>query len=146
MERLTREGGGLTGRELEDLVADVLRVSGVETMTQSPQPDQGADIAVWSDALQPLVGNPILIEVKSRIRDKAQLSEAVRQVERYRMQSGSRLALLVVNAALTALSGIPFLGGVLAITLPELIEQLRSKTFAEAIRDLRNRHVHGGRA
>jgi Holliday junction resolvase-like predicted endonuclease len=145
IERITREGARLRGRELEDLVADILRAAGVEALTQSLQLDHGADIVVWSDALQPLAGNPLLVEVKSTIRGKSQLLQAAKQVERYRLQSGSGLALLVVNEALVSLDEAPFLGGVLAITLKDLIEQLRSKTFADMVRQLRNLYFHGGR-
>ena len=145
LARIKSEGSSLRGRELENLVAEVLRTAGVNAMTQSPRPDQGADIAVWSDALQPLAGNPLLIEVKSNIRNKQQLLQAVNQVEQYRLKSGSRLALLVLNASRVALSSAPFIGGILTITLSELVDQLRTKTFAETVRELRNQYVHGGR-
>ena len=141
---LREKGSQLKGRELESLVADLLREAGLEAVSESPQPQAGADIAVWSDALQPLVGNPLLIEVKSRLQTKRQLQDALHQVERYRVKSGARLALLVVNAALGSLSGVPAFGGVLAVTLIDFIERLRSKTFADAIQELRNQYVHSG--
>lgn len=141
---IREKGSQLKGRELERLVADVLREAGVEAVSESPQPQSGADIAVWSDALQPLVGNPLLIEVKSRLQSKRQIEEALHQVERYRVKSGARLALLIVNAAFGSLAGVPAVGGVLAITLIDFIERLRSKTFPDAIRELRNQYVHKG--
>lgn len=138
-------GNQLTGRELESLVADLLREAGVEAVSESPQPNVGADIAVWSDALESLVGNPLLIEVKSKIQSKQQLIAALEQVERYREKSGARLALLVVNTLMASvLSAVPLVGGVLAVTLPDLIQRLRVKPFADAIRELRNQQVHGG--
>jgi len=141
---IQEKGSQLKGRELERLVADVLRKAGVEAVSESPQPHAGADIAVWSDALQPLVGNPLLIEVKSHIQSKRKLEETLHQVERYRVKSGARLALLVVNAALASMPVVPGIGGVLAVTLIDLIERLRSKTFPDAIRELRNQYVHKG--
>jgi hypothetical protein len=141
---IQEKGSQLKGRELEQLVADVLRKAGVEAVSESPQHHEGADIAVWSDALQPLAGNPLLIEVKSYIKSKRKLEEALHQVERYRVKSGARLALLVVNAALDSMPVVPSIGGVLAVTLIDLIERLRSKTFPDAIRELRNQSVHKG--
>jgi hypothetical protein len=142
---IQERGDQLTGRELEILVADLLREAGVEAVSESPHPQAGADIAVWSDALQPLVGNPLLIEVKSKIQTKHQLIAALEQVERYREKSGARLALLVVNTILgSLLSTVPLFGGVLAVTLPDLIERLRAKSFADTVRELRNQQVHGG--
>lgn len=144
ISQLQRSAGTIRGAELESLVSEILRAAGVAAITQSPFPSKGADIAVWSDDLQPISGNPLLVEVKSTIRNKQQLLEAVEQVDRFRDKSGSRLALLLVNTALTALSAAPFAGGVLAMTIVDLVSHLRSKTFSETIRELRNQHVHGG--
>ncbi len=145
LSTIERRGDRLTGRELESLVADLLRAAGVEAVSESPQPNVGADIAVWSDALEPLVGNPLLVEVKSKIQSRQQLIAALERVERYREKSGARLALLVVNTLLaSALSAVPLVGGVLAVTLPDLIQRLRVKSFADAIRELRNQQVHSG--
>ncbi|MBI5634957.1 MAG: hypothetical protein HZA15_15930 [Nitrospirae bacterium] len=145
LDRINREGPSMRGRELENLVAEVLRTSGVDTMMQSPKPNQGADIAVWSDALQPVTGNPLLIEVKSSIRTKQQLLGALNQVEQYRINSGARLSLLVVMTSLVDLSSVPSISGILAVSFNELVNQLRNKTFAETIRELRNQYAHGGK-
>jgi Holliday junction resolvase len=142
--QLKRSESTIRGAELERMVADVLRAAGVTAVTQSPSPSKGADIAVWSDDLQPIAGNPLLIEVKTTIRTKKQLAEAVSQLERFREKSGSRLALLLVKTAVTELSATPFTGGVLSITIADLIGHLRSKTFSETIRELRNKSIHGG--
>jgi hypothetical protein len=139
------QGPSLRGRKLENLVAEILRAADVNAVTQSPTPDRGADIAVWSDALESVAGNPLLIEIKSNIHSTQELLKAANQVERYRIRSGSLLALLIVNSSTAALPSTPTTGGVLAITLERLIGQLRGKTFAETIRELRNEYSHGGK-
>ena len=139
--KLQVKGDSLRGRELEEIVAEILRASGVSTVTQSGEKDMGVDIAVWSDDLQSIVGNPLLIEVKSGIRTRKDIEKALYQVEKYRTKSGTKWALLLLSAATAS---IPFVGGVLALTLTELLERLRTRTFAEVVRELRNKQVHGG--
>jgi hypothetical protein len=134
----------ITGRELENIVAEVFRMAGAEAVIESQHRDEGADIAIWSDALQTIAGNPVLVEVKNSVRSREELLNAMNQVEYYRQNSGSKFALLVVNATTVALSSVPFVGGVLAILLPDLIESLRTKTLAETIRELRNKSAHSG--
>jgi hypothetical protein len=133
------------GRGTEDLVAEVLQAAGVRVMTQSQRPDQGADIAVWSDALQSVTGNPILIEIKSGVPGRAQLLQTIKRVEQYRLRSGARIALLVINGILKVTPNVPFTAGVLVITLGDLITSLRTRTFDQMVRELRNQSVHGGR-
>lgn len=141
LRRLQEKGSSLKGRELEEIVAEILRASGISTVTQSTERDLGVDLAVWSDDLQTIVGNPFLIEVKSGVRTRKDLERALYQVEKYRMQSGTKWALLLLS---TTVATIPVVGGVLALTLAELLERLRTRTFAEVIRELRNKQVHGG--
>jgi hypothetical protein len=139
--KLKEKGDSLRGRELENIVAEILRASGVSTITQSEERDMGIDIAVWSDDLQSIVGNPLLIEVKSDIRTRKDIESALYQVEKYRNKSGTKWALLLLSAATDS---IPFVGGVLTLTVTELLERLRTRTFAEVVRELRNKQVHGG--
>ena len=63
-------------RSLEATIATALRESGADVVVAGPNSDYGADLAVWSDVLEPFVGNPFLIEIKARIpgRNAAELS------------------------------------------------------------------------
>ena len=121
-----------------------MKAAGVKTIIERPHQDIGADIVIWLDALQSIAGNPILVEVKSRIRSHEEFIRALEQVERYRQNSNSKLALLVVNQLITVLSSIPFVGGVLAIAITDLVERLRTKTLSETVLELRNESIHGG--
>ena len=146
LSALRQKGYRISGQELEGLVAEVFRAAGVEAVIESNAPDAGADIAIWSDALQLIAGNPILVEVKGRLRSQKDLVRALEQTERYRERSGAKLAILVFNATLAALSALPFTGSVLAVAIADLVEHLRTKTLAETIRELRNETAHRGGA
>jgi hypothetical protein len=60
-----------------------------------------------------------------------------------RVSPRARVALLVSlePAATSLLKDIPY--PVLAISLRELLESMRTASFAEVVRDLRNHAVHG---
>ncbi len=144
LQFLNKEKSSLDGQKLEQLLEELLKASGVSTVTRNPERDSGIDLAVWSDELQEIVGNPFLIEVKSRVRSKQDLRQALEQVEHYRQKSNSKWALLILSALSATAASIPVLGGVLAVTMSDLVERLRTRSFADVIRELRNERVHGG--
>jgi hypothetical protein len=132
-------------RGVERVVIQALRGSGVDIVSEAPGPDFGADIAVWSDALQPFVGNPLLIEVKSRFRGADELRKATNQLFAAVSSRGSAWGLLLYGEApenlLAALKGSP--PTILVYSIGDLVNELRTRSFAEVVRDLRNRRVHG---
>jgi hypothetical protein len=132
-------------RSVEEVVSDALRTSGADVVVTSPDRDIGADFAVWSDVLEPFVGNPLLVEVKARIRGKSEATRAVRQLASYVGASGSRWALLLYGEG-PDLESQPWKGSapnVLVLSLRSLLDTLRTQGFPELVRDLRNRRVHG---
>lgn len=145
MAALERSLAASDWRSLEQVVADALRSSGADVVVTSPTRGVGADFAVWSDVLEPFVGNPLLVEVKARVRGKAEASRALRQVTSYLGASGSRWALLLYGDGPDpegeAWAGSP--PNVLVLSLRSLLKALRTRAFPEVVRDLRNRRVHG---
>ena len=132
-------------RSIEQIVSDALRSSGADVVVTSPDRDIGADFAVWSDVLESFVGNPLLVEVKARIRGKTEATRAVRQLASYVGASGSRWALLLYGEG-PDLESQPWKGSapnVLVLSLRTLLDTLRTRGFPELVRDLRNRRVHG---
>jgi hypothetical protein len=104
-------------------------------------PDQGFDLGVWSDDLAAIGGNPLVVEVKRALTPEA-TSQALHALAEH---PTARLALVVQYddlpraAVETAQASYP----VLTISLEQLIRRMVSASFAEVIRDLRNRSVHG---
>lgn len=132
-------------QSVEQVVSDALRASGADVVVTSQDRDFGADFAVWSDVLEPFVGNPLLVEVKARIRGKAEAARAMRQLASYVGASGSRWALLLYGEGPDPDSQ-PWMGGapnILVLPLRSLLDALRTRGFPELVRDLRNRRVHG---
>ena len=81
--------------ELLKVLADALQSSGVDAVVEHSVQERGVDIAVWSDVLEPFVGNPLIIEIKRSIPDKRIATTAFEQVSFYLGESGSRWALLL---------------------------------------------------
>ena len=133
-------------RGVERVVVHVLQASGADIVAEASNPDLGADIAVWSDELQPFVGNPLLIEVKSRFRGTEDLRRAANQLFEAISSRGGAWGLLLYGEGPRDLSASPkgLPPTILVYSIVDLIEQMRTRSFAEVVRDLRNRRVHGG--
>jgi hypothetical protein len=134
-------------QEFEEVVSAAIRNSGTDVVVQSPQLDRGADLAVWSDVLDPFVGNPLLIEIKLRISDKASARMAFKQLRSYLGASDTKWALLLYGEGPPADNRLwkSCPPNVLVLPVRSLLEGLRTRTFPEIVRDLRNRRVHSVR-
>jgi hypothetical protein len=127
---------------LEKLVADALREAGVDVVTTSDSRDFGVDLAIWSDALQLSVGNPLLVEIKTRLPNPRVVADAAQELSKYVVAAGGLWGLLLYRDGPKDLRGLP--PNVLALSIEALFRRLSHKAFDEIVRDLRNSRVHGG--
>jgi hypothetical protein len=128
----------MSEQELERLVVDAIEATGAAAV-QSAGMDRGFDIGVWSDELESIGGNPLLIEIKHRMS-----SAAIRQsLLALHGTPSARLALIIYREPAN-LGDYPELQSpLLAIQLESLLKRMQQHSFAEVVRDLRNRSVHG---
>jgi hypothetical protein len=105
----------------------------------------GFDLGVWSDDLEAIGGNPLLVELKQTLRPGV-VSQVLRALDAH---PTARVALIVYRepgagdpqpprAELNA-ARFP----VLIILLEELLRRMESASFAQVVRMERNRSVHG---
>ncbi len=131
-------------RELERLVATVLRESSAEVVAEAPSPGRGIDLVVWSDGLQSYVDNPFPIEIKARLRSREDVKRALGQTEKAAHTIGSRWSMLLYGEGPSQDDRVwrsnP---AVLALKIDHLFAQLEYVTFPEIVRSLRNHRVHG---
>ncbi|MGM4932699.1 hypothetical protein [Tardiphaga sp. 619_E2_N8_5] len=134
-------------RQLERSIVEALKMSGTDIVaesTNSPD-DRGFDIAVWSDGLQSFVGNPLLIEVKTRFAGPAALQQAAKRLSEAVAERGNIWGLLLYGEARFNISNIKGLPPTILISSVEsLLSSLRQGSFDDAILRLRNQRVHGG--
>jgi Restriction endonuclease len=136
-------GANVSASELELLVAGALREGGVTVLSTAYGADRGVDLAIWSDALQPYVGNPLLVEIKSSLRDPRIANEAARQLSKQVAASGSYWGLLLYGESKPWAIRASLPSNVLLLSLETLFRRMRDEPFDDIIRDLRNRRVHG---
>ena len=97
-------------------------------------------MGIWSDDLDAIGANPMLIQLK-----RALSRSAIDQAQRALHVLHPPLIMIVYiegrpsDTQTLRKAHFP----VLAIALPELLERMRTSSFAEVVRDLRNRSVHG---
>jgi hypothetical protein len=131
--------------DLELLVKEALGLSGVEMLSQRKHGrDEGIDIALWSDDLEPLVSNPFFIQVKENLQGKNDLDLLAERVRAYG-QGRVHWALVIYRHAAeasfdTAKHSHPY---ILCITAKDFLTSLRDSSFAELVIKLRNDRAHG---
>jgi hypothetical protein len=134
-----------SARRLEDLVNDLLNSCGVNVVTEAATKEIVADFAVWSDELDPILGNPLIVELKRTIRGTSDVTNAGQQLGRYLAQSGGLWGLLLYQNGIDPdhPAWVQLPPTVIAMRLDYLIRQLRTRSFTDVIRDRRNLLVHG---
>jgi hypothetical protein len=101
-------------------------------------------LAVWSDAFQHSVGNPLLVEIKVRIPLAREISRTLFRFSRSIAAAGSRYGLLLYGHGPNSerLEQIVE-SGVLTLSIEQLFIRLRTETFSTIVNELRNRQAHG---
>ena len=135
------------GREVEivRLVREILEKSGYAPIATNPLlgSDKRADIVVWSEEFGPWIGNPLLIEVKKVGRKD--WKGMVDQVQNYLQVSQTRSALIlyVKTAGTPDISPSIAPPNIFFLDIHQLLTEMRTKSFAKVMIDLRNRRAHG---
>jgi tetratricopeptide (TPR) repeat protein/transcriptional regulator with XRE-family HTH domain len=136
---ITMGSGDDARRAVIDIVAEAIEASGAVAVP-TPMADLEFDLGVWSDDLASLGANPMLIALKPAF-GPGTLGKALDALG----ESTARAALIVLLEPTTpdpaALSVARF--PVLAITLNDLLSGMRTESFAEVVRRLRNQGIHG---
>jgi len=127
------------------VTANALRLAGVDVISEAAVANRRVDFAIWSDALQPVMGNPLLVEVKGELRGADALRKAAQQLSTATAAAGTGWGLLLYGDVSISderlLLAVP--PNVLVLSLSTLFEEMRERPFAEIVKDLRNRRVHG---
>lgn len=146
LDRLTAwEGQGSPPREIElvQLLADVFEAAGYVTSTASTpigRDGSRADLAVWVDELQAMIGNPLVIEVSVQ---QPTLMKA-RQLQEALLEHQTPLGLLVSwGAPETQQPRDHSLGPMLVVMRArDVVEALARGDFARTLLSKRNVAVH----
>lgn len=138
-----KDGDGML---LEQLLAQALRQSGVQVVSEFPAGGSNrADMAIWSDVLDPIVGNPLLVEVKLNLLSTSAVKNAAHSLANQLSASGTRWGLLLYGegSALKGNARVWLPPNILAIDIKTLFDRMHAKSFSDVVKDLRNQKVHG---
>jgi len=145
LKSVQSKSGPLRAVEFERFVAKLLEGSGAQVSVANPLAGRGADMAVWVDELQPSIGNPLLVEVKSGRLSEARLHEGEQQLRHYLSHINARMGLLVYWDS----EGRRFTPRkhewplVIRFSVEELISLVEKGQVVQAILRERNQLVHG---
>ena len=134
-----------TGLEFETYVSRILK----ELEIVSVENDRGrskdfvADFSIWLDDLDTIIGNPLLIEIKSTSTIQS-LRKAESQLLKYLERFNGKTGLIIYNDLKLKNKAFEtqFAPRVLAIGVNKLVSELRNKPISKIIFDLRNSAVH----
>ena len=100
------------------------------------------DFSIWSDELENILGNPILIEVKTELNPK-NVYQLANMVSEY-LRTSTATSCLVFYERLRGLdkSEVPITSRCLYIQVSDLLEKLKVYGFSDAIRTIRNELIH----
>jgi hypothetical protein len=126
------------------IIEDALKSSGVKSVVSQPRiAGYRPDIAVWADELDSWTRNPLIIEVKRDLTSSDSVTEAIAQVSQYMQSTNSMWGLVLYGGPVwNTRVRSPFVN-VLLMNVREFLSSLKTRSFGDIIRDLRNRAVHG---
>ena len=133
-------------RKLDDIISGGIRRSGVDVVAKPTLENREMDLAVWADEFQYVLGNPLLIEIRSQLRNDRQIRDALKHCAAATEKSGGRWSLLIYGTGPKVFrkhwwSVAPT---VLAISASDLFKRMRKQSFVEVVIGLRNLRSHGG--
>jgi hypothetical protein len=143
LARLRAEGESRKELVLEEVVGRAIRESGV-TSIESGERDLGVDFFVWSEDLSPWVGNPIAIELRQNVRSGADVNTAVGHLTQAMARGRIPWGLFIHGPSTLDVWNAIAVPNILSISAEDFIERLRTTSFGELVRRLRNQRVHGG--
>lgn len=143
IEKLDTLGNQASESDLLEIVSSALSASGLQVVVESKSRDKMIDLAVWADELGAWAANPLAIEIKRELPE-ADLRPLVDQISAYLPDYSWALVLYLqrqVSPSPPTDSSV-FPPTVMFLKIRDLLDQLRTQSFARIVRDLRNKQVH----
>jgi hypothetical protein len=133
--------------EMAEIVHEALQASGIAVMnrslTRTSAEDDRADFAIWSDDFEPWVGNPLLIQVRTRIGGPGDLGRVLTQMTAMLEKTSTMWGLLLYWGEGEPTAEAARHPRVFVLTIGRFLELLRETSLGDLLRGMRNRRVHG---
>ena len=146
--RFAEAAGDADEQVLTEIVLEALRESSTSSATFSSgvMIEGGrADFAVWSDDFEPWLGNPVLVEVRSRVPGAEDLGRAAEQITGFLDRTGTVWGLLLYGHGPDRATTDLTLRGtrLLAMAIEQFLDGLRTAGLGDMLVQMRNMRVHG---
>jgi nucleoside 2-deoxyribosyltransferase len=143
-DHLKNLGDRATHKEFENIILTAFRESGIQALAEPQSKDRRYDLALWLDELQYVVGNPVLVELKTRLTPASAKAVKRQFLERVDREVGKALLVVFLGgpaAPICAESiGSPL---VLFIPVARLLSELEQRSVGDFVRAERNKLAHG---
>jgi len=120
---------------LATLIAKAIKASGIPVVEENRvnQSEKTIDLGVWADNFDSSIGNPLLIEIKRHLPNRATAAQAREQIEHYLHETSTRTALILYFSMPDELQDFIALSTTAVLFLPidELITQLQTNSLSE---------------
>ncbi|MGP0067999.1 MAG: hypothetical protein ACLQGP_30940 [Isosphaeraceae bacterium] len=142
--KLLREGDEIREADLIEVIYEAIQESGISTLAKQSRMGKRriADLAVWSNDLEPWIGNPLIIEVKKHLTSRKDLERTIQGVSTLLDETRSPGCLLIYLEAKPAiLYGSSYDPRIMVLSAEEFIEGLRDAGLGDLLRSTRNENV-----
>jgi hypothetical protein len=134
-------------QELTEIITEGLsatRISSLSYPSEIMAEDGRADFAIWSDDFEPWVGNPLLIEVRSRLAAPSQLDAALDQMSKMLDKTRTAWGLLLYGVSSFRPEDEALRHPrVFVMSIEEFLRSLKGVGLGEFLSHRRNLRVHG---
>jgi hypothetical protein len=142
LDYLDQAGRTMSEEDLLTLIRGAIRESGVPSVAGEREFHK-LDLAVWSDDFIPWVGNPVAIELKVELPSGSDVSKATKIMDEQMMRGNITFGLLIYLRSGVDVESMISAPWIAAISVKNLFERLRTSSFGDIVRQLRNQRVHG---
>lgn len=137
------------GHAAELHAAGLLRQAGYIVADETVPMDKGVDLAVWIDELEPVIGGPLLVQVKSGQPSMNRVFQAKEELRQYVTKTNGKLGLIVWWGVSNvpeppSPSGRPSWPLIVVLPGDRFTALVESGGLTSELTRLRNAAVHGG--
>ncbi len=136
-----------TGVRFEHEIREALAASPeVATVTELTHHKSQADFAIWLDESHSILGNPILVEVKAKLRGQSDIFKLSSMLAKHISETPARTGLIIYQESAHApAEAVPANGALIFfISAAELSDYLARGRLSRTLVERRNATVHRG--
>lgn len=143
-DKLKKERDRIQGSELEVIIAGFFDAIGLTFVRNDFKSEKGADFIIWNKRLGRMIGDRIVVEIKSGLLNVGELEKADRQLKEYIQKANAHIGLLLYldrkgRRFKTQQSLYPL---VFSYDIEDFITDVKQNSFDDVLLAQRNKIAH----